>query len=231
MISIAVIFGVIATSILLFGTIARGAYRHLLNLRPNDKKVALDVGKMKSLLAPKVKTLLPWTSNEMSLLSLDQVDVVRKKRKMTLVQGTFTSIYHEPMVTYIYKRYKSKKEDAVIYARTSSRSFEFRVKNEEIGITINDKKVGVLKSNGVLYNTKNKMLGRINQGRNQLLSPVLLYNKKGDMKELGQVVNKNLADQVTPRALQLVSPEMTETEEAIFLGMALLDIIYKSVKN
>ena len=72
---------------------------------------------MKKLLAPQIEELIPWSGEEINLLSLKDGTVERKKRGTTVVQGTFNSIYHEPMITYAYKKYMSKKENAAKKSR------------------------------------------------------------------------------------------------------------------
>lgn len=230
MIALLVLGMIGVVSVFLFGMIASGGRFYLLNYNPSKRKVLADVNKMKKLLTPKIEALIPWSGEEINLLSLKHGTVERKKRGTTVVQGTFNSIYHEAMITYAYKKYMAKKENAVIYARTSNRSFEYRIKDQQISITINNKLIGILKPNGVLYTTKKKMLARINRASDAPHYPVLIHDQKGHMKELGTLVTKTTEEQINPRALQFIDPNMNDQEEAIFLSLVLFDMIYKSVK-
>lgn len=213
----------------LLGGIATSSKFWLSNFRPSPKKIAADVDKMKLLMQPKVETLIPWTAEETALLSLDQIDFKKKKRGTTVAQGTFMSIYQEPMVTYNYKKYfNSKTEDAVIYARTSNRAFEYRIKNEEVTISINNHEVGTLRKDGILYKN-NRLLARINKNSQDVLSPILLHTQKGHMKELGNLATKNNTDDISTRALQLVDKQMNENEEAVFLSLVIFEMVKKAV--
>lgn len=199
------------------------------NLNPKKKKIEADFQKMKLLLEPKVKELIPWTSDEANLLSLEQVDFKKKKRGVIVTQGVFTSIYHEPMVAYTYKKYINKKyEDAIIYARTSNRAFEYRIKKDEVSIKINNKSIGTLKANGILYR-KNRLMARINRSNSS--SPILLHTQKGHMKELGHVTTQRQKDDIHQRALQLVDRHMNDNEEAVFLSLVLFEMVYHAVKK
>ncbi len=229
MVSFAVIAMAAIVSVFLFGMIASGARFYMLNYSPNERKILADVEKMKTLMAPNLNRLVPWTNEEMPLLSLEQVDVKQKKRGTTVAQGTFISIYHEPLVTYTYKKYLSPKENAVIYARTSNRAFEYRIKNGKVDIKINNQKIGSLHENGVLYNSKRKMLARINN-EGTPVNPVLVHDQRGNMKELGTLVNQKNKEQINPRALQMIEPEMTDKEEALFLALTLFEMIHKTVQ-
>lgn len=213
----------------LFSSASNSQRLWISNLNPKKKKIETDFQKLKLLVEPKVKALIPWTSDETNLLSLEQVDFKKKKRGVVVIQGTFTSIYHEPMVAYTYKKYINKKyEDAIIYARTSNRAFEYRIKKDEVSIKINNKPIGKLKANGILYRKK-RLLARIN--RNTPSSPILLHTQKGHMKELGHVTTQRQKDDIHPRALQLVDQHMNNNEEAIFLSLVLFEMIYHSVKQ
>lgn len=229
MVSLIVIATALIASLAVFGVVAKGGYTYLTNFRPSVKKIASDVEKMQALMAPTTSNLVPWTIEEMSLLSLEQVDRFKKKRITTVVQGTLVSIYQEPMVIYTYKRYASKKENALIFARTSNRTFEYRIKNDTIQIKVNNELIGELKTNGVLYKNK-RMLAKINQSV-EGYNPILLIDRKGNTKELGHVADKKSTEVINPRALQLVDSKMNKQEEDVFLSLALLDVIYKSVKK
>jgi hypothetical protein len=229
MVSLIVIAAALITSLVVSGVVIKGGYTYLTNLRPSVKKIANDVKKMKALMAPTTSKLVPWSIEEMSLLSLEQVDRFKKKRITTVVQGTLVSIYQEPMATYTYKRYASRKENALIFARTSNRSFEYRIKDGTIQIKVNNELIGELRTNGVLYQNK-RMLARINQSV-EGYNPIFLLDRKGNMKELGHVADKKNEEAINPRALQLVDNKMNKQEADVFLSLALLDVIYKSVKK
>jgi hypothetical protein len=184
---------------------------------------------MKALMEPKLETIIPWTEEEKSLLSVEQVDLKKKKQGTTVVEGTFVSIYHEPMVAYIYKKYLNKKyEDAIIYARTSNRAFEYRIKKRQIAIRINNHDIGLLKEDNKLYR-KNKVIASIDRNGRNRLTPVLLHDKKGQVKELGHIVKQQSSEEINKRALQLIDQQMNSNEEAIFLALVFLEIIHTSI--
>ena len=220
--AVVVAFGVV-------GGMANNSRFWVSNFNPNKKKIQDDLRTMKALMEPKLETIIPWTEEEKSLLSAEQIDVKKKKKGTTVIEGTFISIYHEPMVTYIYKKYLNKKyEDAIIYARTSNRAFEYRVKKNDIAIRINNHDIGILKNDNKLYR-KNKIIASIGQNSQTNLTPILLHDKKGQIKELGHIVKKPSSDEVNKRALQLIDQQMNSNEEAIFLALVLLKMIHSSI--
>jgi hypothetical protein len=231
MLSIIVVGTAVAVALGLAGSIANNSSFWLSNYNPSDKKIQDDFSTMKVWIEPKLKAIIPWTDEELSILSLEQIDIKTKKEGTYVMEGTFISIYHEPMVTYIYKKYINKKfEDAIIFARTSNRAFQYRIKQNEVVIHINNHPIGTLKANGQLFN-KNKRIASINKDNPTTLYAISLHDKRGQTKELGSVVNKYTAEQVNNRAFQLLDESMNDNEEAIFLALALYEMIHRSVKR
>lgn len=220
--AVAVAFGIV-------GGMANNSRFWLSNFNPSKKKIEDDLHTMKALIEPKLETIIPWTEEEKFLLSVEQVDVKKKRQGTTVIQGTFISIYHEPMVTYIYKKYLNKKyEDALIYARTSNRTFVYRIRKGEIAISINNHDIGILKEDNKLYRKK-KVIASINRQSPTNFISILLHDTRGQTKELGNVVKKQDSDEVMKRALQLIDQQMNGNEEAIFLALVFFEMIHSSI--
>ena len=60
---------------------------------------------MRTEIAPYVEDLVPLESEELELMSLNQLNQSLKKGMTTTAKGVFTSIYQEPLVAYSYKKY------------------------------------------------------------------------------------------------------------------------------
>ena len=222
--AVAVAFGIV-------GGMANNSKFWVSNFNPSKKKIQDDLHTMKALMEPKLETIIPWTEEEKTLLSVEQVDVKKKRQGTTVIQGTFISIYHEPMVTYIYKKYLNKKyEDALIYARTSNRAFVYRIRKGETSISINNHDIGILKEDNKLYRKK-KVIASIGKNNHTSLTPILLHDKRGQIKELGQIVKKQTTDEVNKRALQLIDQQMNGNEEAIFLALVFFEMIHSSIRK
>ncbi len=220
--AVAVAFGIV-------GGMANNSRFWISNFNPNKKKIQDDLRTIKALMEPKLETIIPWTEEEKTLLSVEQIDVKKKRQGTIVVQGTLISIYHEPMVAYFYKKYLNKKsEDAIIYARTSNRAFEYRIKKGEVAIRINNHDIGSLKQDNKLYR-KNKVIASINRDSQTNLTPILLHDKRGQIKELGHLVKKQSSDEINKRALQLIDQQMNDNEEAIFLALVLFEMIHTSI--
>ncbi|MEM6967110.1 MAG: hypothetical protein AAF573_20270 [Bacteroidota bacterium] len=178
---------------------------------------------MKGEITPWINELVPWTREELELLSSNQVKQKVKRGIITTAKGVFTSIYHEPLIAYSYKKYISSKDNAVLYARTSHHEFVYRTQKGQTEIFIDNQKVGYLNEQGLLYGGKKKrLLARINQDQDTLDLPIIVRDK-----ELGTLVKSN-AGTVNPRAFQFVS-KMGHKEEAVFLSLAVLELVKSSI--
>lgn len=199
-------------------------YFALIHYQPGKGKIRTDLKKMKNEIAPYIEELVPWTKEELELLSSNQVKQKISKGIITTAEGVFNSIYHEPLIAYSYKKYISSKDDEVIYARTSNHEFVYRTKKGSTELIIDNQKVGVINQQGLLHGGRRKrLLARINKSENELELPIII----GD-KERGTLI-KPESDAVNPRAFQFVR-EMGKNEEAVFLSLAVFELIKETVK-
>jgi len=196
------------------------ALKTLQNYKPGRNKIQKDLAQIKAGLQPLVNDLVPWSREEMEQLSLNQVNKSNKKGVVKTVQGVFTTIYHEPVIVYSYRKYVSPTENALIYARTSKHELIYRVKNDQVEVVINNQLVGTINAGGVLTGFKGKnLLAQITRSGQELLLPVRVGGK-----EVGSVVNPRHAKRVNPRAFEFIGP-MQEDEEALFLSLSVLELI------
>ena len=201
------------------------AYLTLINFQPGSNKIRTDLKKMKSEIMPWIDQLVPWTKEEMELLSTNQVNQKIKKGIIKTAKGVFTSVYHEPLVAYSYKKYVSPNVNAVLFVRTSNHEFVYRMKKKGTELFIDNQPVGMISNDGLLYGGKRKrLLARINKEDNELELPIIV----GD-KERGTLVRSNSSGEVNARAFQFVTP-MGAQEEAVFLSLAVFELVKDSIK-
>jgi hypothetical protein len=215
-------------AILVGGGLAVGTlyflYFALIHFQPGKAKIRTDLKKMKDEITPFIEELIPWNKEELELLSSNQVKQKVSRGVITTAEGVFNSIYHEPLIAYSYKKYISSKKDEVIYARTSNHEFVYRTKKGSTELIIDNQKVGVINNQGLLHGgRKKRLLARINKNENELELPIII----GD-KERGTLM-KPESGSVNPRAFQFVG-EMKKNEEAVFISLAVLELVRESVK-
>lgn len=190
------------------------------NYNPGRKKIQKDLAALKIDLQPFFDDLVPWSEEEMAQLSLNTIRKKAAKRVVTTTKGIFTTIYHEPLIAWAYRRYVASKENALIYAKTSNHEFIYRIKKEMVELVIDNALIGQIDNNGVLYATKgNKPLASLNKTREGQGFPIFIEGK-----EMGRLNDVTSASGITPRAFQMIS-QMDEEQEKLFLGLSILELI------
>lgn len=159
-------------------------------------------------------------------MSVQQTNRTVKKGLTTIVKGMFTSIYHEPMVAYAYKKYVSSgKPNAILYARTSGQEFVYRLRNNEVQVQIDGELVGSLKKGGLLYSARSqKPIARLQRSQHQELLPILV----GD-RELASLPPASEEDSVHTRALQYLDDKINKQEESLLLSLAILELVERDI--
>ena len=202
--------------------------RVIADYQPNERKVKADLQKMRDEIAQYGGELAPIDKQELDLFAVEQVQRTLKKRAVLTAKGVFTTIYHEPVAAYSYKRYVSSKLNALLYVRTAEREFVYRFKGKEVQIILNKQPLGTIKENGVLYSAQDgSMLARINSETAGLL-PVVSKDR-----ELGSITARNLPAAAKPglqsRAFEFVNDNLNDQEETLFMSIALMELVKRSV--
>ncbi len=198
-------------------------FKLLVSFKPSSKSFSEDLDKLKKEIALWSSNLVPWNEEEMELLSLNQEKKSTKKGLNRKAKGIFTTIFHEPLFAYNYKKYMGKGNQAILYAKTSHRTFSYLLNNDETLVFIDDKKVGLLKD-GNLVGYENQTLAKVNSGETDTLNTSIVINDR----EVAGLVNPSNIDKVNPRAFSFVE-KMDTKEEAVFLSMAILELVKRDV--
>ena len=201
--------------------------RVMADFQPGERKLKADLQKMREEIAQYGGELAPINKEELDLFAVNQVNRVLKKRAVLTAKGIFTTIYHEPVAAYSYKRYVSSKLNALLYVRTAEREYVYRFKGKEVQIIVNGEPLGTIKENGVLYSAHNgKSIARVNPETSGLL-PVVTQER-----ELGNITAVQPAGKaaLNTRAFEFVKDNLSDEEEKLFLSIALMELVKRSVE-
>ncbi len=197
----------------------------LQNYRPGRTKIQADLNKIRAELAPLVADLVPWTAEEMEQLSFNQIKKSIKNGLVKTSKGVLTTIYHEPVIAWAYKKYVSRKENGLLYARTSNQEFIYRIKNGEVEMVVGEHLVGVLNQQGFLVDQKgNKQLAQISKNEDNLVLPVLVNNKL-----VGSMSNPQRKQKGNVRAFQHLV-KLDKEEEEIVLSLSILELVKREIE-
>lgn len=183
-----------------------------------------DVESLKFQMAELVKGLVPMNETELELLSVNQSGVTTTRGINSVKTGAFTSVYHEPLVAYAYKRYSYPAENSILLVSTASDDYIYMSEGQRTQVFLNNSELGVIDADGNMYDSKSKkQLARIEADQVLSSHPV----KIGE-REVGEIVNLRLNESPNPRAYQFLEP-MDETEEKIFKALTFLSLVEESV--
>lgn len=200
--------------------------RILPQVAPNYKKVQKDLkvlqAEMKSWLK---ETLVPIGREELELFSLNQLHQTVKKGLTLKARGVFATIYNEPVLAYSFKKYVSTGVNSLLFARTAHHEYAYWLKGKEIQVLIDNKMIGAFRENGVLYNERNQPIALIRYDHPEV-APVIVNDR-----EIASITKANVrkGDILSPRAFQFVKSNISDEEEKIFLALATLELVQRSI--
>jgi hypothetical protein len=198
--------------------------RFFLSINSSTGQKRRDLEQLKLKVAEQVKELVPMSLTELELLSVNQSGVTATRGLNSVKTGSFTSVYHEPLVTYAYKKYSYPKESSILLVSTASDDYIYKSEGTRTQVFLNNSELGIIDSEGNMYDPKTKkQLARIEADQVLSSHPV----KIGD-KEVGEIVNVLLNESPNPRAYQFLEP-MDEREEQIFKALTFLSLVEESV--
>lgn len=184
-------------------------FRFLELLFPGKNRLNQELEDLQKDIEPLTHALISWNYQELELLSLIQTER-SASRYSKYTQGIITSIYHEHMAAYKWKKVSGLTDLEVCYVETKSSNFQFVVKSGEPSLYINKQFLGTLKKDGTIYSTKRNVIAHINMDGSEWWE-VDLQGKK-----LGSIVNIHRARDINPRAFFLSSDLSKEEQEIIF---------------
>jgi hypothetical protein len=160
--------------------------------------------------------LVPWDTEMLNLLSLNRQDVQKPGWFGGHHRGTFTTIYHEPVLTYAWLK---QGRERLLLAATSRHEFIYRMKPTEVEIYANGQPLGTLAQNNLLAPKSSKLLAQVEYGPNESSYPVTIGRASAIT-----IANPRRATSPNPRALTVLR-ELSEGEETVALALAVLQMV------
>ena len=200
--------------------------RMVLKLSPGVRKINHDLAFMRDAVKPVLDQLIPFQEEkEIELMSL-KYDIKSQKQGLDkILRGKLYSIYYEPMVTFAYKDYVKGSKDALLYCRTKSSEFIFRIKKRDIDVYYDGHQVAIIDHQLVMHGIRSKsVLGRIKPYSNEMLSIIVKE------KEVGQMFNPLKSHFPQQRVYSLIA-DLKAEEQGIFLSLTLYILITGLLSN
>lgn len=192
---------------------------------PLNKRMPKDILRLKQLASRFIEKLIPWTKDEIELLSLNREDVRSTTKNGFESTGAFTSIYQEPLFSYGIKKYPTRDKFSVLYAQTNTDELFYYEYPKEVEVQFNGVTLGRL-IEGKLYGNDGSIIANYLENPIESYTTLVIGNK-----DVGHILSKDsYNNDVNPRALDLVSSALTKDEERIFIAMIIWRIVKDNVK-
>ena len=200
------------------------------NMAPNQKRVARETQRMKEDMDQWAGDLVPLTKEEMELFSLGQEKQVLRRGMSVTAKGIFTTIYHERVLAYSYRRYlgKDDKPNALLLARTAAHEYRYWIRKGLGTLYIDGQEVGELDRQGALRGKRTgKTLAAVQRDASKLLPVSVGGREVGSLSASVKDQTKGLYD----RAFEFLRDDMDDKEEQLFLALALKELVERTVEK
>ncbi len=189
----------------------------LFKLTVSKNQLIRDISVLRSEISPLKNKLIPFSDEEMELLSLKQSNFTKKKGFVRLTKGIFDSIYYENLIAYGIREYSNQQK--LILITSSIDEFVYLVKADKTHVYMNNSEAGVITNNGKFYNLKNQLIGTID-GNDTLPTHTVFI--KG--RDVGYIANPRITNNTIPRAFNMLT-NMSSDERIIFLCLTLINLV------
>ena len=186
-------------------------------INPGTKGTNRLVKQLRNGLKAAREKLVPWDKEMLSLLSLNKTEEKKSGRFGRPEQGTYQSIYQEPVVTYASQ--KVGKTD-IMLVQTKNKEFVFKRKGRETSIWVDGKPLGVYVE-GVLMSAgkKSELLATLEKSKEDSDFHLDLDdNPAAALKNPEKAVGPN------PRAVTLLR-DLDSVEEEKVLALTVLQLL------
>jgi hypothetical protein len=197
------------------------------NLMPSKKKREAAVRRMRDDMDQWSGQLVPLDREELELFSLGIEKQVLKKGISTAAKGVFTTIYHEPVVAYSYRRYLGSKLNDLLFARTAEHEYVFYSKQGVTYLEIDGQPVGKIDETGTLLGQRTgKPIARLAQEDQEGYLPLVVGNREiGSLSTQTPSAGKGLNE----RAFQFLQNEIDDREELLLVGLSTRELVKRSI--
>lgn len=189
----------------------------LFRLSVSNATLLRDLPMLRSELDSYKQQLIPYSREEVELLSMTQTQVKKKGGFVKTVKGIFDTIYFEHLLAYIIRGYGG--QNKLILITTSTDEYVYLRRNNTTHVYINNRELGILTPDDKLLNTRGQEIASID-GADHL--PTHTVHIKG--KNMGFINNPRFKAATTSRAFNLLN-KMDDDETMIFLALTLMNLV------
>ncbi len=176
-----------------------------------------DLMMLREQIKPWLGKLIPWKPEEMSLLSLEREETIKRERRTRIVSGVINSIYSEPLAAYAYKLSKRDKQ-GMLLVRTKDHEIIYEGEPGKVKVYVDGSFLGYLKADGRLIAEDGKeILAKADESMHMKAITV-------GQKEVAMLNPGNRSENYAGRAFEHVEP-LSADEAKILTAMSMYQIL------
>lgn len=210
---------IIVTTLAVIGVLVFLLLGFLRNVQPTEDEVEKDLIHLKKSVGQFKGGLMPWT-DEMSPKQMEEIIDKGEKRSGN---GVFLSKMGDPIFAYAFRKYIGPSRNLVLYILSMDHEYIFRTTSKGTEISVDGVKKGLLRENGVFYNTQNNEIAKLQRHGASSINKIFIG------KEV--VAQIALPDAIANKAVEITKIDLSIQEKEQVRTIALYDLINNIINN
>jgi hypothetical protein len=200
----------------------REIFEFLTRMSLSNNQMQRDIQALRAEISDLKETLIPFSKEEMELLSLSSIIKGKKRGYVKVIKGVVNTVHFEALVAFAIKSYSP--DHKLILVTTSDIELIYFVKGQITHVYFDGQELGFIDTHGKLYNVRRQLIAQID-GNDHLATHTVQI--KG--QDFGFTNNPKFEEKrEIKRAFQILKP-MNEDELSIFLCLTLINLVEESM--
>lgn len=191
----------------------------LRNVQPTGDEVEKDLKDLKKSVAQFKGGFMPWTEE----MSPKQMEEIMDKGQKRSGHGVFLSRDGDPIFAYAFRKYIGPGRNAVLYILSLDHEYIFRITNKGTEITVDGVKKGLVRENGVFYDTKNDEVAKIQRHGASSINKIFIGNE--------EVAKIALPDAIAHKAVEVTKMDLSLLEQEQVKTLAIYDLLDNMIQD
>lgn len=191
----------------------------LRNVQPTGDEVEKDLKDLKKSVAQFKGGFMPWTEE----MSPKQMEEILDKGQKRSGNGVFLSRNGDPIFAYAFRKYIGPGRNAVLYILSLDHEYVFRITNKGTEIMVDGVKKGLIRENGVFYDTKNDEVAKLQRHGASSINKIFIGNE--------EVAKIALPDAIAHKAVEVTKMDLSLLEQERVRTMAIYDLLDNMIQD
>lgn len=187
--------------------------KFLRNVQPEDSEILADLKALKISIQEFKGGLVSFDQG----ISAQEIDQIVEKTNQRTGKGVYMSHDNNPVFAYAFRNYIGPSKNNLIYVISNDHEYVFRTNTKGTEITIDGKKIGLLRENGKMYDIRNNEVASIEHNTMSAINSLKIGNKEVAKIALPENIGKIEAIEICGNDLKTEETEMIRTLSIVTL--------------